>query len=186
MKRPALALALASLAASPAAAATWVVQPAQSTLGFSAEQTGTPFTGTFTQWTADITYDPAHPAAAHVKITIATASAKTGDTQRDTALPDPDWFNTAAFPQATFESTGFTPEGGTAFQTTGTLTIRGISQPLTLPFTLTLTGTQAVAKGQITLQRTNFGIGQGDWSTGDYVSLTTGVNFTLTASEAGK
>ncbi|MDR3683517.1 MAG: YceI family protein [Geothrix sp.] len=183
MKLPVLALALASLAASPALAANWAVQPAQSTLGFSGVQTGSPFSGIFTQWNAQISFDPANPTAAHVKITINTASAKTGDTQRDTALPDADWFDAAAFPQAVFEATGFTPEGGTKYQTTGTLTIRGISQKLTLPFTLAVTGNQATAKGQISLQRTAFGVGQGDWATGDWVSLTAGVNFTLVATQ---
>ncbi|HQT46815.1 MAG: polyisoprenoid-binding protein [Acidocella sp. 20-63-7] len=183
MKRPVLALALACLSASPALAANWAVQPAQSTLGFSGVQTSAPFSGNFTQWTAQINFDPANPAAAHVKITINTASAKTGDTQRDTALPDADWFDAAAFPQAVFEATGFTPEGGTKYQTTGTLTIRGISQKLTLPFTLVITGNQAIAKGHITLQRAAFGVGQGDWAKGDWVGLTAGVNFTLVATQ---
>lgn len=183
MKRLFSGLALFALASSPALAANWAMVPAQSTLGFSGVQTGAPFQGTFGQWSAQISFDPAAPQAAHIKITIATSSAKTGDTQRDEALPGADWLDAKAFPQAVFEATGFTPEGGANYQTTGTLTIRGISQKLTLPFSLVVTGNQAVAKGQITLKRTDYGVGQGSWATGDWVALNAGVNFTLVANK---
>ncbi len=176
-----LLLAAALLAAPPALAADWTLQPAASTLGFSGTQPGTPFTCSFTQWTARISYDPAHPEAAHVKITIQTASAHTGDTQRDAALPGTDWFSAQAFPQAVFEATGFSALGGDKFTTTGTLTIRGVAKKLTLPFTLDVAGKTATAKGSINLTRTDYGVGQGNWSSGDWVALTAGVNFTLVA-----
>ncbi|WP_297371323.1 YceI family protein, partial [Acidocella sp.] len=88
------------LAASPAAAASWSMAPAQSTLSFTGTETGAAFTGSFSSWQAAISYDPAHPQAAKVQITIDLASAKTGDPQRDEALPGSDWFNIAATPKA--------------------------------------------------------------------------------------
>jgi polyisoprenoid-binding protein YceI len=181
----ALTGAVTAAIASPALAADWTVQPAQSTLGFSGMQTGAPFQGVFTQWTAQISFDPANPQAAHVKVIIKTASAKTGDTQRDTAMPDPDWFDVSAFPQAVFEATGFTPEGGNKYQAAGTLTIRGVSQKVALPFTLVITGNQAEAKGEISLLRTAYGVGQGNWSSGDWVGLNAGVTFDLVAVKNG-
>jgi len=185
MKFFALGFAFTVAIASPALAADWTVQPAQSTLGFSGVQTGAPFRGVFTQWTAQISFDPANPQAAHVKVVIKTASAETGDTQRDAAMPDSDWFDASAFPQAVFEATGFTPEGGNKYQTAGTLTIRGISQKVTLPFTLVINGSQAKAKGEISLLRTVYGVGQGNWSSGDWVGLNTGVAFDLVAVKNG-
>jgi len=177
--------AFAVLLALPAHAAEWTVQPAQSKIGFSGTQIGAPFAGSFGKWTGQISYDPANPEAAHVKITIDTASAVTGDTQRDGALPDGDWFDVSAFPQAVFEANGFTPEGENKFVAAGTLTIRGISQKLALPFTLTMTGKQATATGHVTLLRTDYGVGQGIWKTGDYVGLNVDVNFTLVAVQSG-
>jgi polyisoprenoid-binding protein YceI len=185
MKFFALGFALTVATASPALATDWTVQPAQSTLGFSGVQTGAPFRGVFTQWTMQISFDPANLQAAHVKVIIKTASAKTGDTQRDTAMPDPDWFYVTAFPQAVFEATGFTPEGGNEYQTAGTLTIRGISQKVTLPFSLVITGNQAEAKGEISLLRTAYGVGQGNWSSGDWVGLNAGVSFDVVAVKSG-
>ncbi|WP_297443746.1 YceI family protein [Acidocella sp.] len=172
------------LAASPAAAASWSMAPAQSTLSFTGTETGAAFTGSFSSWQAAISYDPAHPQAAKVQITIDLASAKTGDPQRDEALPGSDWFNIAATPKAVFTATGFTPLGGDKFTTTGTLTLRGHSQKLMLPFTLDIKGNQATAKGTLTLHRTDFGVGQGAWATGDYVGLDVGVSFTLIAQQS--
>lgn len=178
-----LLLAAALLAAPPAVAAQWVVQPAASTLGFSGTQTGAAFSGTFTQWTAQISYDPAHPQAAHVHVVIETASAHTGDTQRDEAMPGKDWFSVSAFPQAVFDATGFAPLGGDRFTTTGTLTIRGIAKKVTLPFTLDLSGTTATAKGSMSLTRTDYGVGQGSWASGNWVGLPVTVSFTLVAKQ---
>lgn len=183
MIRSSLAAAalLAGLAGS-AEAASWTVDPAKSSLGFSGEQTGTPFTGHFKSWTASIDFDPAHPEAAHILATVDTASATTGDPQKDEALPGSDWFDAAGFAKATFEATGFTPKGGDTYETAGKLTLRGVAKPVVLPFTLTLAGDQAHAVGHAKLVRTDFGVGQGTWATGDYVALDVTVDLDITAT----
>jgi len=172
------------LLATPAYAAGWTLQPAASMLSFAGTETGSPFTGSFAKWDAVITYDPAAPQAAHVHIVIDTASASSGDTQRDEAMPDSDWFDVAAFPQAVFDATGFTPAGGDKFTTTGTLTIRGVSQKVVLPFTLDVANGVATAKGTLNLTRTDYGVGQGAWASGDNVGLAVGVSFTVVATAA--
>ena len=124
----------------PAQAADWAVQTDKSHLGFSGVQTGAPFKGSFGTWRAEISFDPAHPEAGHAKVTIDLASARTGDTQRDTALPQADWFDVKHFPQATFEAAGFTPKSGDAYEAAGKLTIRGVAKDVVLPFTLAVAG----------------------------------------------
>jgi polyisoprenoid-binding protein YceI len=183
--RYAALLILPLLAALPVQAADWQVDPAKSRLGFSGTQTGAAFQGSFGAWQAEISFDPAHPEAGHVKATIDLASARTGDTQRDTALPQPDWFDTAAHPQASFEADHFVAKGGDAFEAPGKLTIRGTTKDVVLPFTLAISGDQAVAKGHLSLLRSDFGIGQGPWSTGQFVALDVGVDVALTATRAG-
>jgi len=171
--------------ATPALAADWTVQPDKSHLGFSGTQTGAPFKGNFGTWRAEIAFDPAHPEAAHAKVTIDLASARTGDTQRDTALPQSDWFDVKHFPQATFEASGFTPKGGDTYEATGKLTIRGVTKDVVLPFTLAVAGDGATAKGHLGLVRTAFGVGQGPWTSGEWVALEVGVDFDLVAVKAG-
>ena len=97
------------------------------------------------------------------------ASIGTGAPDRDRELPKPDWFDLARFPQAVFEAHGFTAEGAGAWLATGTLTIRDHAVPVALPFTLTIGGDGATMDGKVELDRTSFGIGQGDWAKSDIV-----------------
>jgi polyisoprenoid-binding protein YceI len=180
-----LVIALPLLAAPTAQAAPWTVDPAHSYLTFSGTQTGAPFQGHFGTWAAEIEFDPTHPESGHAKVTIDLASAGTGDTQRDSALPQSDWFDVAGFPQARFEADHFIAKGGDAYEAPGKLTLHGIARDVVLPFTLTVTGDHAVAKGHLTLVRTEFGIGQGVWSTAEWVALEVGVDVDLVATKAG-
>jgi polyisoprenoid-binding protein YceI len=170
------------VSATGASAASWIVDPVKSKIGFSGIQTEQPFSGQFKKFTAAIDFDPARPEAGHALITIDTASASTGDQQRDEALPGSDWFDTKSFPQAKFEATSFKSKGGNAYEADGTLTIRNVSKPLVLPFTLTTSGNTAHAVGKVQLIRTAFGVGQGAWATADYVAFEVNVDIDLTAT----
>ena len=184
MTSPTLAAAalLAVVLGGTAHASTWTVDPAKSKLGFSGQQTGTPFSGRFKTWTASIDFDPAHPEAAHIAATVDTASATTDDPQKDEALPTADWFDASRFAAAAFDATGFTPKGGDSYTAAGKLTLRGVTKDVTLPFTLLVDGNSAHATGRAKLVRTEFGVGQGTWSTGDYVALDVDVDFDLVAA----
>lgn len=170
--------------ASAADVASWKLDPAKSRLGFSGAQTGTKFAGNFTRYGANIVFDPDHLDASHITVTVDLASAATGDTQRDTALPGKDWFNIAQFPQAKFDATAIRKEGANAYEAVGNLTLRGVTKPLTLPFTLQIDGTTAHAAGHVNLVRTVFGIGQGPWATGQWVALDVDVNLDIVATRA--
>ena len=185
MKILAALVALLLFAVSPAFAADWTVDSAKSALSFSGVQNGEAFKGVFGKWTADISFDPAHPETGHAKVSIDLASARTGDTQRDSALPQAEWFNVKATPTATFEATSFVAKGGDAYEAPGTLTIRGIGKAVVLPFTLAVSGDKASAKGHLALVRTGFGVGQGVWATGDWVALEVGVDVDLVATKSG-
>jgi polyisoprenoid-binding protein YceI len=185
MKSSALLIALPLFAVTPAPAAEWAVDSAKSRLEFSGVQNEMPFKGSFGKWTAEISFDPAHPEAGHVKVTIDLASAKTGDIQRDTALPQAEWFDVKSFPQASFEAGSLVAKGGDAYEAPGKLTIRGIGKDVVLPFTLAISGDKATAKGHLSLVRTGFGVGQGAWSTGEWVALDVGVDVDLVANRIG-
>ena len=64
----------------------------------------------------------------------------------------------------------------------GNLTLRGVTRPLTLPFTLEIDGSVAQAKGRVELSRDAFGVGQGPWATGEWVALEVGVDIAITAT----
>ena len=178
MKR--IVLAAASLAVPSACqAAEWKILPG-SALTFSSEQAGEKFTGHFSRFDAKISLDPQKLAEAKIDVTVDLASAATGDRQRDTALPDKDWFDIAAFPQARFESRRVTRTAA-GYEAVGDLTLRGVTREVDLPFALAIDGRRAEAKGHADLKREAFGVGQGQWASDEWVSFNVGVDFDLKA-----
>lgn len=170
------------MAASAADAADWTLDPARSRLGFSGTQTGVKFKGRFTRYAAQIVFDPDRLDASHITVTVDLASAATGDTQRDTALPGKDWFDVADFPQAKFETTTIRRQGASTYKSVGQLTIRGVTMPVALTFALQRDGSVAHAVGHADLVRSAFGIGQGAWASGQWVALPVDVDLDIVAT----
>lgn len=176
MKHIVYFLALSSMAtlATPVIGETWTVDPAQSKLGFEVQQGSGSLAGSFTAWQASIDFDVNAPEAAKIKAQIEPASASTGNPQFDTTLPAPDWFDAAGFPVAEFQADGASLVEGNSYQADGTLTIKGISHPVKLDFTLDIEGDTATARGTATLNRLDYqlGSGVGTDTVGDAVTVT--------------
>jgi polyisoprenoid-binding protein YceI len=146
-----------------ATAADYTVQQATSTLGFTGTFQGEAFQGQFGQWTAAIGYDAAKLATSKFDVTVTLASVKTGDKDRDGALPGSDFFNVAKFPQAHFVSTGFHQNGAQVIAD-GNLTLRGVTKPVSLNVTFKPQGSGATLDVTGTLKRLDFGVGTGDYA----------------------
>jgi polyisoprenoid-binding protein YceI len=177
---------LLGLTAAPALAApsVWTVDPGASRLAFQGAVNGTPFTGVFRRWNAQIAFDPKALAASSVAVSVDLASAASGDADRDQTMPTADWFWVAKFARASFVSHAFRDLGGGRYVATGDLTLRGATRPISLPFTLAIAGDKAVMKGSAVIDRTAFGVGQGQWKSGDVVATKVTVNVDLTARRA--
>lgn len=161
---------------------SWKIIPNESTLTFTATQNGAPVTGTFTNFTGDINFDPAQLDKSNVKIIVNVGSISDPYNQLSDTLKSADWFNTKLFPQAVFQSTGFTKTGDKTYQAKGTLTIRDKTQPIVLNFTQQeYSQTKAKMTGSTTIKRTAFGVGQGEWSDTKAVKDDVQVNFTVNA-----
>ena len=158
-------------AATPAESADpvhWKVSPG-SALAFTTAWSGAPVQGRFDRWKADILFGPKALDRSKVTVTIDMSSAKTGDDQRDAALPSPDWFDSTAHPNAVFTATRFTQSGEGKYVAHGTLNLRGVSKPLDLPFSLKIDGAKAVVSGSASLDRVAFGVGQGEFAATDQI-----------------
>jgi len=187
MRVCALAVSLFTLlSAAPALASDWVVDPAQSHLTFTGTSQGQSFEGSFGTFTAKIMFDPAALESALVDVSIPVESISTGAPMRDDELPKPEWFDVKTFPLAHFTANKFTAsaEHPGDYVADGTLTIRDVSQPLALPFTLVIEGNTAHMTSSSTLDRTVFGVGQGEWATGETVAKDVTVKVDLIATRA--
>lgn len=176
MKPLFVALATALLA-SPALAQQ--VVPAQSEIAFVSRQMGVPVEGRFKQWSAQIAFDPKNAAAGKVGFTIQTGSASFGSPETDAEVPKAPWFNVARFPTASFASSAIKPLGGGRFEVTGTLSIKGGSQPVVVPVTVTQAGATSTASGSFTIKRLDFKIGEGEWTDTSMVANDVTVKFKL-------
>ena len=178
-----LAAICLSIALPAAAAPTWTVDATKSRLTFKVNVNGQMVDGSFPGFGSVIRFDPADLASSSVKITVDTTGIKTKDVTRDSMLLKPAWFNVLGFPQATFQSTRFTPDGAGRFICEGKLTIKGITRDIKLPFSIDIRGNKAVVRGTGTIRRLEYKIGEGpDFASGTPVALDVKVLFDVTAT----
>ena len=189
MFRSIIALVLATFAASMqgarAEATIWVVDRAQSAIEFEAIHVGKAFTGRFEAFEALIRFDPEDLAGSSIRAEIETASSKTGDRQRDSALPSKDWFAAKDHPKAVFDAAEIVKTGDDHYEARGALTLRGATQPVVLPFTLDIDGDRAIATGETAILRTDFGVGQGeDFADGRWVGVEVKIRIRISATRS--
>lgn len=161
MKRLSLAV-LPLLLSAPALAADYVQAPG-STLAFGGTYQGEAFSGTFPGFQAKLSFDPAQLAGARLDVEIPLASATTGNADYDGELRGAAFFDSAKFPQARYTATTFRALGGNRYAADGTLSLHGVSKPVTLAFEWT-PGAAPVLSGKATVRRLAFGVGGGDWA----------------------
>lgn len=183
-----LALAPCALLALPSPAAAqqpdrWVVDHADSRLGFTAFQGGA-FQGRFTDWQADIRFSPDALEQSTARVTINVASIETGSDDRDDTATEEPWFDVAAHPRATFSSDTFRALGDGRYEAVGDLAMKGVSRQVVLPFELAIDGDRARVTGGFALNRTDWNLGTGDFSTEEIVGFEVRVELDLVAERA--
>lgn len=181
---PALAAALALAAPAARAVEFTQLQAGKSTLGFVSKQMNVPVEGSFRSFRARLAFDPAKPAAARAELDIDLASIDTGSKEADEEVATKDWFDTKAFPVAKFVSTSVKPLGGNRYEVAGRMTIKGKTQAVSAPVTVTQQGNSATIDGSLVLKRADYGIGGGVWSDFGTVANEVQVKFRLVATAA--
>jgi polyisoprenoid-binding protein YceI len=135
----------------------------RSTLTATFRQQGVAVENPFTRWSGRIEYDPADVAAAKAEIDVEVGSYDIGDPAYAAELAKKSWFDTATHPRATFRSTSIKPVSATRFDATGTLTLKGRPQTITVPVTVGSSGGTTTFSGSFTISRKAFGIGDPVW-----------------------
>lgn len=182
------AASLLLLAAASAAAvhAEQKLLPAQSDIAFVSKQMGVAMEGHFKKFDAQIAFDPAKPETGKIALSVDIASATLGAPEMDGELPKAIWFNTAKFPQATFQSTSIKGLGGGKFEVSGKLAIKGNTRDAIVPVTLTQSGATTTASGVLTIKRLAFKIGENEWADTSAVADDVQIKFKLALSGVGK
>jgi polyisoprenoid-binding protein YceI len=127
------AIALWSACLMAASGASYNIDPAHSSVGFSVRHLGlAEVRGIFKEFEGQVEYDPAAPQSFSLKGRIKTASVDTAVEARDQHLRGPDFFDVEKYPEITFSSESVTVEDDRLL-VTGSFTLRGVTKTITLP-----------------------------------------------------
>jgi polyisoprenoid-binding protein YceI len=156
----------------------------KSTIGFSYKQMGVGMDGQFKKFSAQIAFDPAKPQAAKAAFDIDLTTIDTGSEPANDEVQGKGWFNTKAFPKATFIATQIKSVGAGQFEVSGTLTIKGQAREVKFPMKYAQQNSLAQFSGSLTIHRADFSIGEGSWGKFDVVANEVQINFSITAIPA--
>jgi polyisoprenoid-binding protein YceI len=144
---------------------SYTFDTAHSRLGFVAKHAMvTKVRGAFNEFTGSAVLDGEHPEKSTATVTIKTASIDTRNAQRDAHLRSNDFLAMEEHPEITFVSTAAAQTGPAEFELTGDLTIRGVTKPVTIPFTYEGAATdpygnfRAGFEGSVTINRKDYGV----------------------------
>mgnify|MGYP001578316563 CR=1 FL=1 len=160
-------LLLLFLASAAPAADTYAIDPVHSHIGFSARHMLlTNVHGQFKEFSGTILYDEKDVTKSSVKVVIKAISIDTEIERRDNHLRSADFLDVANHPEIAFESKQI-EKRGESLVCIGTLTIRGVTREVAIPFTLLgpvkdPQGQPRVGiEGSLTLNRQDYGV---SWS----------------------
>ncbi|SDH47150.1 YceI family protein [Paraburkholderia phenazinium] len=174
------AFAAASLSAAGSALAQ--VDVTKSTITATSKQMNVPVEGKFNKFSADVKFDAAKPADGSAQFSVEVGSYDLGDESYNDQVRGKDWFDAKTFPQATFVSSAIAPAGSNQFKVTGKLTIKGKSQTVVVPVSVTQQGASQAFDGSLTIKRSQFDIGTGEWKDTSVVADDVIIKFHIVAA----
>ncbi len=170
----ALAMTLGSLV-SVASHAT-PIDAAKSTVVSTGKQLGVPVSGKFKKISGDVTFNAAALPKSTAKIDVDVGSYDMGMADYNKNVTGPEWFDAGKFPKATFTSTSI-KQAGAGYTVTGQFSLKGKVQNVSFPVTVQTVGGEQVFDGVLTVKRTAFGVGTGDWADTSVVADDVAIKF---------
>lgn len=139
MKKTLLAVTLSTLLAVPAVQANDYVidtEGAHAFIQFKINHLGYSWLlGRFNTFEGTFSYDENNPQSASVNVIIDTSSIDSNHAERDRHLRSDDFLNVSRYPQSTFVSTGFEPDGQDGGILRGEFTLHGVTRDIEFPVT---------------------------------------------------
>lgn len=153
-------------------------------IAITVTQLGTEVTGSFSDWTAAISFDEniTEGVAGSVDVTISIGSLTLGSVTGQAMGTD--FFDAATFPTATYTADILATSDG--YRLDGTLTIKNETVPVSMPFELQISKGVASASGRTSLNRMDFGIGATSQPTESNLGFDVGIATSLTAANTSR
>ena len=180
----ALIAAIMVAAAAQAAPAGYAADPQASKLEFTGVQAGADFKGVFHKFTAAVEFAPDALAESHLDVQIDMNSVDTMDKDRDKTIHGADVFDVAHFATAHYVTKSIT-KTASGYAAVGSLTMHGVTKDVPIEFQFAAAGAGAKLDGTAKLKRLEFGVGQGDWKSTEWVADLVKVSFSLVLKPKG-
>jgi polyisoprenoid-binding protein YceI len=158
--------------------ASYTADPQQSRLEFVGVQAGADFKGSFHKFSAAVDFSPDSLADSHIDVQVDLKSVDSMDKDRDTTIRGPDIFDVAHSPTAHYVTRSIA-KSATGYSAVGALTLRGVTKDVPIEFKFTQSAAGAKLEGTAKLKRLDFGAGQGDWKSTEWVADAVKINFSL-------
>jgi polyisoprenoid-binding protein YceI len=137
---------------------TYQVTPEDSSIKFDVESS-VPIKGTFSQWSANMTFKSADVTTGVLEIKIQAGSVDTGSGMKNGKLKGKDFFDVKQNPEITFVSTKVVQTGADTFELDGDFTIRGVTKKEHLVLKVNGRGTGAgFITGTMAFDRKEYGM----------------------------
>jgi polyisoprenoid-binding protein YceI len=147
---------------SRAQAPTFAISPAPDSAVTFYVKASVELRGTFDKWDATATFTSPDVSTGVLDIKIQADSVNSGSGMKDGKLKSKDFFDVKQDPLITFHSTKFTQTGPNTIKVDGNFTIRGVTKPESLTFTVTGIGTgEGSIKGTMAFDRKDYGMDKG-------------------------
>ena len=144
---------------------TYTLDSAHTGIGFVARHAMvTKVRGQFNDFEGSGVVDPSDFTKSTVTVIIQAASIDTRNEQRDAHLRSNDFLAMEEYPEITFTSTGIQQTGPTSVELTGDLTIRGVTNTVTIPFEFEGAATDPYGnlrvgfEGSVVINRKDYGV----------------------------
>lgn len=181
-----LPLAVAALVfAAPAQATDWKMDTGQSRLEFVATFEKTAAPGVFKEFDTRLRFDADKPAEGRLDVTIIVKSADMASADINAAIAGAEWFDFARFPRAEFHAADIRRTAAGRYVARGSLGLKGVQQPVEVPFTWAETGDTARMDGEFVVERGAFGIGTGEWASTRVIGADVTVKFSVRLRKVG-
>ena len=138
--------------------------------GYAVKFTSKDPTGVFEKMKGTVVFNQQDLAAASFNVAIDVASINCGNGMQNRHAKSEKWFDAEKYPEINFVSTG-AKRTAAGYETTGKLTMHGVTKDLTIPFTYTPNGTGGVFAGTFDVSRSAFGVGEPSKKVPDVMKL---------------
>jgi polyisoprenoid-binding protein YceI len=151
---------------------------APSKLEFVGVQAGADFTAVFHKFTAAVEFAPDALGSSHIDVQIDLNSVDSMDKDRDKTIRGADVFDVAHSPTAHYVTRSIA-KTATGYSAVGSLTLHGVTKDVPIDFQFVAAAGGAKLEGTARLKRLDFGVGQGDWKSTEWVADPVKIAFAL-------